>query len=58
MTDEAFIIMLFWRVDDAMLDVPKHSQGHLYPGELVTIGLLFAWKGVGEASASGRFIVG
>ncbi len=48
MTDEDFIIMLFWRVDDAMLDVSKHSQSHLYPSELVTIGLLFAWKGVGE----------
>jgi hypothetical protein len=48
MTDEDFIIMLFWRVDDAMLEVPKHSQSHLYPSELTTIGVLFAWKGGGE----------
>jgi hypothetical protein len=48
MTTEDFIILLFWRVDDAMPEMPKHSQSHLYPSELVTIGLLFAWKGVGE----------
>jgi hypothetical protein len=48
MTDEDFIILLFWRVDDAMPNMSKHSQSHLYPSELVTIGLLFAWKGVGE----------
>jgi hypothetical protein len=48
MTTEDFIIMLFWRVDDAMPNVSKHSQSRLYPSELVTIGLLFAWKGVGE----------
>ena len=48
MTEEDFIILLFWRVDDAMLNITKHSQSHLYPSELVTIGLLFAWKGEGE----------
>ncbi|MDR3558477.1 MAG: transposase [Candidatus Pacebacteria bacterium] len=48
MTTEDCIIELFCRVDDSMKDVPKHPQAHLYPSELVTIGLLFAMKGVGE----------
>ena len=48
MTTEDFITELFCKVDDAMKEVPKHSQSRLYPSELVTIGLLFAWKGVGE----------
>jgi hypothetical protein len=46
-TDEDFIIHLFCRVDDDMPDIVKHTQAHLYPSELVTIGLLFALKGVG-----------
>lgn len=48
MTTEDFIITLFCRVDDVMADVPKHSQAHLYPSEVVTLGLLFALKGVGN----------
>lgn len=47
MTDEDFIIELFCRVDDQMKDVKKHPQAHLYPSELVTIGIVFALKGVG-----------
>jgi hypothetical protein len=41
------IIGLYCRVDDVMHDQPKHPQAHLYPSELVTLGLLFALKGVG-----------
>lgn len=48
MTDEDFIIHLFCRVDDDMPEIVKHPQAHLYPSELVTIGLVFALKGVGE----------
>jgi hypothetical protein len=48
MTTEAFITTLFCRVDDVMLDVPKHAQARLYPSEVVTLALLFALKGVGE----------
>jgi hypothetical protein len=48
MPTEEFIIELFWRVDDAMPDVPKHPQANLYPSEIVTLALLFAIKGVGE----------
>lgn len=47
MTTEDFIIDLFCRVDDRMKDVPNHSQAALWPSELVTIGMLFAIKGVG-----------
>jgi hypothetical protein len=47
-TTEHFIIELFCRVDDAMLDAKKHSQANLYPSEVVTIALLFALKGVGN----------
>lgn len=48
MTSEDFITTLFCGIDDAMRDVPKHSQARLYPSEIVTIGILFAVKGVGE----------
>jgi hypothetical protein len=47
-TTEDFIIELFCRVDDEMLDVPKHPQANLYPSEVVTLALLFALKGVGN----------
>ncbi len=40
-----FIIELFCRVDDALQDVPKHSQAKLYPSEVVTIAILFTLKG-------------
>jgi len=48
MTSEGFIIELFCRIDDAMSDLPKHPQAKLYPSEIVTLGVLFAWKGVGN----------
>ncbi len=47
MTTEDFITDLFCRVDDRMLHVSKHPQARLYPSEVVTLGLLFALKGVG-----------
>jgi hypothetical protein len=48
MTTEDFIIELFCRTDDKMLDVKKHSQALLYPSEVVTLALLFTLKGVGN----------
>ena len=48
MTTVDFITELFCRVDDRMPAQPKHPQARLYPSELVTIGLLFAIKGVGN----------
>ncbi len=47
MSTEDFIIGLFIRVDSMMIAVPKHSDAHLYPSEIVTVGVLFALKGVG-----------
>jgi len=43
-----FITVLFCQVDDQMQPVTKHAQALLYPSEIVTLGLLFALKGVGE----------
>ena len=48
MAHEDFIIDLFCRVDDLMLVLPKSAQVALLPSELVTLGLLFAIKGVDE----------
>ena len=31
-----------------MSDVPNHSQSNLWPSEIVTLGILFALKGVGN----------
>ncbi len=40
-----FIIRLFCLVDDRLGPIPKHPQAHLWPSELVTLGLLYALKG-------------
>jgi len=48
MTTQDFITELFCRVDDEMPEVPKHPQSRLYPSEIVTLGLLFSLKGVGN----------
>jgi hypothetical protein len=43
-TDE-IIIRVFCMVDDTLRDVNNRPDAHLYPSEVVTIGLLFALKG-------------
>jgi hypothetical protein len=43
-----FITELFCRIDDWMVNIPKHSQAVLYPSEVVILALLFALKGVGN----------
>ena len=48
MTTEDFIIHLFCRIDDAMKGTRKHTQANLCPSEIVTLGILFALKGVGN----------
>ena len=48
MTTEDFIIELFCRIDDQMKGISKHPQANLYPGEIVTLAILFAIKGVGN----------
>ncbi len=48
MTTEDFISALFYRIDESMKAVAKHPQASLWPSEIVTLGLLFALKGVGN----------
>lgn len=47
MTTEHFITALFNNVYDEMIGTPNHNQASLHPSEIVTIGLLYAIKGVG-----------
>jgi hypothetical protein len=42
------IIALFYHVDEQLHDIPKHPEAHLWPSEVVTLGLLHALKGVGN----------
>jgi len=46
LSTEDIIIGIFCSVDDVLKDENRHSQAHLHPSELVTIGMLFALKGV------------
>jgi hypothetical protein len=46
MRSEEIIIRLFCMVDDKLVHVNKRSNAHLYPSEIVTIGILFTFKGV------------
>src|SRR6267143_403572 len=39
---------LFCQVDDHLAGLPKHPEAHLWPREVVTLGLLHALKGVGN----------
>jgi len=50
MSTDDFIIALFIRVDEQVGHVPKHVQANLHPSEIVTLGLLFALKGVGPCA--------
>src|SRR5262249_30869908 len=36
------------RVDEQLCAIPKHPEAHLWPSEVVTLGLLHALKGVGN----------
>jgi len=45
---EDFIAELFFRVDLALSGEPKHPQARLWPGEVVTLAILYALKGDGE----------
>jgi len=48
MTTEDFISEVFYRVDEVMTDISKHPLSNLWPSEVVTVGILFALKGVGN----------
>src|SRR5262249_13887511 len=43
-----FITALFCQVDDQLSGLPKHPEAHLWPSEVVTLGLLHALKGGGN----------
>ena len=43
-----FITALFYEVDEQLRPIPKHPEAHLWPSEVVTLGLLHALKGGGE----------
>src|SRR5215470_5401022 len=42
------ITALFCQVDNQLAGLPKHPEAHLWPSEVVTLGLLHALKGVGN----------
>jgi hypothetical protein len=48
MTTTEFITALFYHVDEQLRTVPKHPEAHIWPSEVVTLGLLHALKGVGN----------
>jgi len=48
MSTVEFITTLFYEVDEQMRAIPKHPEAHLWPSEVVTLGLLHALKGVGN----------
>ena len=43
-----FITALFYEVDELLRAIPKHPEAHLWPSEVVTLGLPHALKGVGN----------
>src|SRR6476620_9043696 len=43
-----FITALYCQVDDQLSGLPKHPEAHLWPSEVVTLGLLHALKGGGN----------
>src|SRR5438067_2144523 len=43
-----FITALFYEIDEQMGAIPKHPEAHLWPSEVVTLGLLHALKSVGN----------
>ena len=48
MSTVEFITALFFEVDEQLRAIPKHPEAHLWPSEVVTLGLLHARKGVGN----------
>ncbi len=48
MSTVEFITALFSEVDEQLRAIPTHPEAHLWPSEVVTLGLLHALKGVGN----------
>jgi hypothetical protein len=40
MTTVEFITALFYEVDEQLRAIPKHPEAHLWPSEVVTLGLV------------------
>ena len=51
MTTWDFITALFYHVDEQMPDIPKHPEAHLWPSEVVTLGLLGLDQGTGHLAS-------
>src|SRR5712692_972030 len=51
-TTVEFITALFYEVDEPLRTMPKHPEAHLWPSEVVTLGLLHALKGGGNRAFS------
>jgi hypothetical protein len=48
-----FITALFYEVDEQLRTIPKHPEAHLWPSEVVTLGLRSYWiPGSYETSSS------
>src|SRR2546427_7242731 len=47
MTTVDLITALFYEVDEQLRTIPTHPEAHLWPSEVVTLGLLHALKGGG-----------
>src|SRR5712692_5285922 len=47
-----FVTALFYEVDEQLRAIPKHPEAHLWPSEVVTLGLLHALKGGGNRAFS------
>src|SRR5215831_10204614 len=47
-----FITALFYEIDEQLRTIPKRPEAHLWPSEVVTVGLLHALKGVGNRPCS------
>ena len=43
-----FITALFYEIDEQLRAIPEHPEAHLWPSEVVTLGLLHALKGGGN----------
>jgi hypothetical protein len=48
MTMVEFITASFYEIDEQLRAIPQHPEAHLWPSEVVTLGLLHALKGVGN----------
>ena len=48
MTTVDFITALFYEIDEQLRAIPKHPEAHLWPSEVVTLGLLHALTGGGN----------